>query len=258
MAGSGQQQAPQAPQQATASTSAPYNANTTYTTNTTYTNTNNTNALLVNPNQRGNPVLKYIRNVHWQFWDKSDDSLAPDYLLGSSTVAIFISLRYHLLNPEYIHTRLKNCKAWLRGPGAAHGVQSAKGRLVVVQVDTEDSQVPLTQITKAAIHNEWTVFCGFSAYECARYLETFKSYENKPAESIRKDLGSDYGGRVTAILTGVRGVNKTDVKALVRDGRGLADVMQMELSALRAVPGIGPTKAARLFEAFDTPFFGNV
>ena len=138
MAGSGQQQAPQAPQQATASTSAPYNANTTYTTNTTYTNTNNTNALLVNPNQRGNPVLKYIRNVHWQFWDKSDDSLAPDYLLGSSTVAIFISLRYHLLNPEYIHTRLKNCKAWLRGPGAAHGVQSAKGRLVVVQVDTED------------------------------------------------------------------------------------------------------------------------
>lgn len=204
-------------------------------------------------------MLKYIRNVHWQFWDSNvggNDLLAPDYLLGSSTVAIFISLRYHLLNPEYIHTRLKNCKAWLRGQGAAQGVQ-AKGRLVVVQVDTEDSQVPLTQITKAAIHNEWTVFCGFSAYECARYLETFKSYENKPAESIRKDLGSDYGGRVTTILTGVRGVNKTDVKALVSDGRSLCDVMQMELKGLQAVPGIGPTKARRLYEAFDRPFFGG-
>ena len=118
-------------------------------------------------------------------------------------------------------------------------------------------QVPLAQITKAALHNEFTVFCGFSAYECARYMETFKSYENKPAESIQKDLGTDYGGRVTAVLTGVRGVNKTDVKSLVCDGRSLSDVMQMDLETLQSVPGIGPTKARRLFEAFDRPFYGR-
>ena len=103
-----------------------------------------TNALLVNPNQKGNPILKFIRNVHWQFCANgvlsSSGSLAPDYLLGSSTVAIFISLRYHLLHPEYIHTRLKNCKEWLRQHRGG-GLVDVKGKIVMVQIDTEDSQV---------------------------------------------------------------------------------------------------------------------
>jgi DNA excision repair protein ERCC-1 len=216
------------------------------------------NALLVNPNQQGNPVLKYVRNVHWQFAsDASGTSLsspmAPDYLLGSSTVAIFISLRYHLLKPDYIHTRLKNCKTWIRSGGSDLRVKS---RLVVVQVDTEDSQVPLAQITKAAIHNDFTLFCGFTAAECGRYLETFKSYENKPAESIQKDLGADYTGRATSLLTSVRGVNKTDVKTLLSDGKCLADVLQAELKDLQSVAGIGPTKARRMHDAFHGSFSG--
>lgn len=40
------------------------------------------------------------------------------------------------------------------------------------------------------------------------------SYENKPAEVIQKDLGTDYLSRINAALTVVRGVNKTDVKTL--------------------------------------------
>lgn len=45
------------------------------------------------------------------------------------------------------------------------------------------------------------------------------SYENKPAEVIQKDLGTDYLSRINAALTTVRGVNRTDVKAL-GDRRG--------------------------------------
>ena len=30
-----------------------------------------------------------------------------------------------------------------------------------------------------------------------------------------------------------------------------------EAAGLQAVPGIGPTKARRLYEAFDRPFFGG-
>lgn len=41
-----------------------------------------------------------------------------------------------------------------------------------------------------------------------------RSYENKPAEVIQKDLGTDYLSRINAVLTTVRGINKTDVKTL--------------------------------------------
>lgn len=35
--------------------------------------------------QRGNPVLKFVRNVPWEFGD-----IVPDYVLGQSTCALFL------------------------------------------------------------------------------------------------------------------------------------------------------------------------
>lgn len=35
--------------------------------------------------QRGNPVLRFVRNVPWEFGD-----VLPDYVLGQSTCALFL------------------------------------------------------------------------------------------------------------------------------------------------------------------------
>lgn len=51
----------------------------------------------------GNPILKSITNVPWEF----DDSIIPDYVVGKTAGILFLSLRYHSLNPDYIHNRLK-------------------------------------------------------------------------------------------------------------------------------------------------------
>lgn len=76
-----------------------------------------------------------------------------------------------------------------------------------------------------------------------------RSYEKKPAEVIQKDLGSDYVSRATSALTSVRGVNKTDVKTLGDRFGSLAAVLRASAAELQACPGVGPTKARRLFEA---------
>lgn len=47
------------------------------------------NAILVSNRQRGNPVLKHIRNVKWVHAD-----IGPDYQLGVNTCALFLSLRW--------------------------------------------------------------------------------------------------------------------------------------------------------------------
>lgn len=39
-------------------------------------------------------------------------------------------------------------------------------------------------------------FCGGSLEECARYLETLKTYENKPADNIQERTDNDYLSRV--------------------------------------------------------------
>jgi DNA excision repair protein ERCC-1 len=50
--------------------------------------------IIVSQRQRGNPVLKSIRNVPWQF-----GATSADYLLSDVSCALFLSLRYHLLHP---------------------------------------------------------------------------------------------------------------------------------------------------------------
>lgn len=52
--------------------------------------------------QRGNPLLKSILNVPWEY-----EEMVPDYVMGRTTCALFLSLRYHNLNPDYINERLK-------------------------------------------------------------------------------------------------------------------------------------------------------
>ncbi|EWM22769.1 Restriction endonuclease, type II [Nannochloropsis gaditana] len=64
------------------------------------------NVISVSPRQEGNPVLKKIKNVRYQFIP----GIVPDYVLGAYTCCIFISLRYHLLHGQYLFQRVKELR----------------------------------------------------------------------------------------------------------------------------------------------------
>lgn len=127
---------------------------------TSSTQQQNFNIISVNQRQKGNPLLKHVHNVRWQFVE----NIIPDYILGQTIAALFLSLRFHLLKPEYIYSRMKEL-------GKAYRM-----RVLLVLVDTEDATEPLAQVTRAAMGNDFTLLCGFSVQECARYLETLKRF----------------------------------------------------------------------------------
>ncbi len=39
-------------------------------------------------------------------WPQFAD-IVPDYILGNGTAALYISVRYHLLHPEYLYFRIR-------------------------------------------------------------------------------------------------------------------------------------------------------
>ena len=80
-------------------------------------------SIRISPRQKGNPLLKHIRKVPWEF----EEGLVADYILGASCVALYLSVRYFTLQPEYIHERIK-----LLGKG--HRL-----RVLLVQVDVKVS-----------------------------------------------------------------------------------------------------------------------
>ncbi|XP_057427829.1 DNA excision repair protein ERCC-1 isoform X2 [Lotus japonicus] len=195
------------------------------------------NAILVSHRQKGNPLLKHIRNVKWTFAD-----VVCDYLLGQSSCAIYISLRYHLLHPDYLYYRIRELQ------------KNFKLRVVLCHVDVEDVVKPLLEVTKTALLHDCTLLCGWSLEECGRYLETIKVYENKPADIIQGQMDTDYLSRLTHALTTVRHVNKTDVVTLGTTFGSLSHIMGASMEDLARCPGIGERKVKRLFDTFHEPF----
>lgn len=62
--------------------------------------------------------------------------------------------------------------------------------------------------------NDFTVVCAWSNEEAARYIETFKAYENKAPDAIKERVENDYLSKLTDCLTQVQSINKTDVVTL--------------------------------------------
>ncbi|KAM7472780.1 hypothetical protein LguiA_010963 [Lonicera macranthoides] len=200
-------------------------------------NAPNRNAILVSHRQKGNPLLKHIRNVRWDFAD-----IVCDYLLGQNSCALYLSLRYHLLHPDYLYYRIRELQ------------KNFKLRVVLCHVDVEDVVKPLLEVTKTSLLHDCTLLCAWSLEECGRYLETIKVYENKPADIIQGQMDTDYLSRLTHALTTVRHVNKTDVVTLGSTFGSLSHIMDASMEDLARCPGIGERKVKRLYDTFHEPF----
>ncbi|KAI3470705.1 hypothetical protein Pfo_027368 [Paulownia fortunei] len=195
------------------------------------------NSILVSHRQKGNPLLKHIRNVRWAFAD-----VVCDYLLGQNACALYLSLRYHLLHPDYLYFRIRELQ------------KNFKLRVVLCHVDVEDVVKPLLEVTKTALLHDCTLLCAWSLEECGRYLETIKVYENKPADLIQGQMDMDYLSRLNHALTALRHVNKTDVVTLGSTFGSLSHIMDASMEDFARCPGIGERKVKRLHDTFHEPF----
>lgn len=170
-------------------------------------------------------MLKFVRNVPWEFGD-----VVPDYVLGQSTCALFLSLRYHNLHPDYIHGRLQSLG------------KSFALRVLLIQVDVKDPQRALKDLAKMCILADCTLVLAWSAEEAGRYLETYKAYEQKPADLLMEKLEQDFVSRVTECLTTVKSVNKTDSQTLLTTFGSLEQLIAASREDLALCPGLGPQK----------------
>lgn len=197
----------------------------------------NPNAIIVSRRQQGNPVLKAIRNVPWGFGETT-----ADYQLSETTCALFLSLRYHLLYPDYLLRRLRELSP------------AFSLRLVLLLIDSDDAERPVLQVTRAATTHDATAVLAWSVPEAARYLETFRAYARKPADMIRERSDGSFLSQLTDVLTTVRPLNKTDVATLHATFGSLHSILHASQQQLALCPGLGERKVQRLREAFLEPF----
>jgi DNA excision repair protein ERCC-1 len=118
---------------------------------------------------------------------------------------MFLSCRYHVMNPDYIHQRLRQLG------------KNFDLRLLLVLVDLRDCQRVLSDLAKIAILSDLSLVLAWSSEEAAHYLEMYKAFEHKPVDVLKEKLDSDLTSRAVECLSTVRKVNRTDASTLLNN-----------------------------------------
>ncbi|KAI9804239.1 MAG: ssDNA endonuclease and repair protein rad10 [Piccolia ochrophora] len=184
--------------------------------------------ILVSPRQKGNPILNHIQSVPWEYSD-----IPADYVLGATTCALFLSLKYHRLHPEYIYTRI-------RGLAGKYNL-----RVALAMVDIPNHEDPLKELSKTSLINNLTLILCWSAAEAGRYLSLFKSYEHASPSSIRSHQATGFSDKLVEFITVPRSINKTDAIALVSNFGTLRAAINAGPEEIALVSGWGEKKVQR-------------
>lgn len=194
--------------------------------------------LYVSTKQRGNGVLKYIRNIPFSF-----TKMVPDYIMSTTACALFLSIKYHQLYPNYVHRRLGELRS------------DFKLRVLLVLVDVEDNNAnALLYLNKLAVTHNLTLILAWTEREVARYLETFKALNGKDASSIQRREQTNFVDQVADFLTASKPVNKTDAGNLVGHFNTVQAVVAASKDELALCEGMGQVKVKKLHDALHKPF----
>lgn len=194
-------------------------------------------SILVSPRQKGNPILTNLRSFAWEYSD-----IPADYVLGLTTCALFLSLKYHRLHPEYVYNRIK-------GLAGKYNL-----RVLLTLVDIGNHEESLKELSKTSLVNNVTVILCWSAAEAARYLELYKSYEHANSSAIRGTESKGYAEKMVEFVTVPRSINKTDAVTLVSSFGSLKGAINARPEEVAVVGGWGEKKVRRWCAVVDEPF----
>lgn len=193
-------------------------------------------SIVVSKRQKGNPLLEHIRRVPYEFSD-----ITPDYVTGATSCALFISLKYHKLHPEYIYNRMGKL-----GP-------DYDLRILLVQVDIDSPEDCIKELTKITMYRNFTIVTAWSAQQAANFLVQLKLNENTQPTAIQGQTKSEYQDQLVEVMSKTRGVNKTNAVGFIAKF-GSFEKGVLECQDLESIPGWGTTKAERFQQTISKPF----
>lgn len=194
-------------------------------------------AIFVSHRQKGNPILAHLRSQPWEWRD-----IPADYVLGATTCALFLSLKYHRLHPEYVYGRI-------RGLAGKYRL-----RVLLAMVDIPNHEEALRELSKTSLVNDVTVVLCWSAAEGARYLELYKSFEHAAPSAITGVQPRSYGERFVEFVTVPRGINKGDAVGIVSAFGSVRAAVNARPEEVAVLSGWGEKKVRRWTEVVREPF----
>ena len=181
--------------------------------------------------------MNAVKSTAWEYSD-----IPADYVLGATTCALFLSLKYHRLHPEYIYNRIRDLKG------------QYDLRIILTMVDVDNHEDSLRELSKTSLVNNVTILLCWSAQEAGRYLELYKTFEHAGPASIRAKQSTSYSENMVDFITVPRGINKTDAVGLVSYFGSIRTAINARPEEIGLIAGWGDKKVQRWSSAVKEPF----
>lgn len=196
-------------------------------------------AILVNKNQRGNKVLDYIKDVPWEY---GAGDMVADYVTGSTSCVLFLSIKYHSIKPEYIYRKIAKLQK-----------QQFDLKVLLVMIDKENHEAAIRELTRASMRHDLAILVAWSNEDCGNYISKLKSLETATVKLIEGSKSKDYTSRLADVLSNVK-LNKSDALNLSTTYKSLKNAILDDSERISEINGFGPTKVKRWNQTMRDPF----
>lgn len=176
--------------------------------------------------------MRHVKNVSFYFGE-----CTSDFHINSDVGVLFLGMSFHLMNSRYILGRLD-------------GMTGYKQRILLLYNDREGCDKEMVDVSVICIAKNATLLVGFSELECARYIETLKLFEKKPADVLLnvREKNETHESVFAGVVTTIKSVNSSDAAQLGVTFGSMEGLCSASVEELLVCPGLGLKKAKRIVE----------
>lgn len=184
-------------------------------------------------------MLDFIKDVPWEY---GAGDMVADYVTGSTSCVLFLSIKYHSIKPEYIYRKIAKLQK-----------QDFELKVLLVLIDKDNHEAAIRELTRASFRHELAVLVAWSNEDCGNYISKLKSLETATPKLIEGSKSLDYTTRLADVLNNVR-LNKSDALHLTATFGSLKKAILDDTDKIAEISGFGPTKVKRWKETVMEPF----
>lgn len=160
----------------------------------------------VNKNQRGNNLLDYLK-IPYSFTEE----ITTDYEVKNFISILFVSIKYHSINPEYLIMRNNSLKNY-------------KIKILLILIDIPNYQ----DFLKDFIIFDFQIFYCLNNFEASKFISFFYKNANLSSDNLKQKYSLDKLERKKEFFKKFPKINKNDLKNLELENKSIFEIVKEE------------------------------
>lgn len=191
--------------------------------------------------QAGNDLLKKFTRCAYTLVD-----IEPDFIVGRTACALYLSIRFHALHPNYIYERVNRL------------ADNFELRVLLVNMDHVEDKSYLMELTKLSVRSNLTLMLSWTLEDAAMILEKLKLNEDKLPDAImEKPMNEEYGDAldqyVIDAISENRYITRVDAAFLVSLFGSFEQLVAASPEDYALCYGVGFQKGQKLHDLLHRP-----